>query len=282
MPNFPIVDSHLHIWDPDYIRYPWLDGDPLLNRRYLLSDYEEAFSKVDVEAMIFVQCEADSAHFLKEAEWVASQKSAAIRGMVAWAPLEKGGAVEEDLVKLKRHPELRGIRRIIQFEDDLEFCLRPKFIEGIRMLNQHDLSFDICVDHRHMSNTLKMVEQLPDTKMVLNHIGKPAIAAGEMEPWASQMYELAQHRNVTCKISGVATEAAKEWQVADLTPYLDVAFDSFGFTRTMFGGDWPVTLNAVQPTRWIAILDEYLKGSSPAELKRFWRDNAADFYRVSL
>lgn len=280
MPDFPIVDSHLHIWDPDHIRYPWLDADPLLNRRYLLPDYADAFSSVEVEALVFVQCEADFSAFLDEADWVASQEASRIRGMVAWAPLEKGAAVEEDLVKLKRHPQLRGIRRIIQFEDDLEFCLRPEFVEGVRTLADHGLSFDICIDHRHMANTLKMVERLPEVPMILDHIGKPAIAAGQIEPWASQMRELARHENVVCKISGVATEAAKDWRPEDLVPYLDIAFDAFGFGRTMFGGDWPVTLNAVEPRRWIALLDDYLEGANPADLKRFWRDNAATVYRL--
>lgn len=280
MPDFPIVDSHLHIWDPSHIHYPWLEADPLLNRRFLLPDYDDAFATVDVEAMVFVQCEADFAAFLEEAEWVASQNDPRIRGMVAWAPMEKGAAVENDLIKLKRHAQLRGIRRIIQFEEDVNFCLRPEFIEGVRTLADHDCSFDICIDHRHMANTLKMVEQLPEVRMVLDHIGKPAIAAGEMEPWRSQMYELAQHDNIVCKISGVATEASKEWGAADLTPYLDVAFDAFGFDRTMFGGDWPVTLNAVEPKRWISLLDAYLAGTDTADLRRFWRDNAAAFYRL--
>lgn len=280
MPDFPIVDSHLHIWDPDNIHYPWLGADPLLNRCYLIPDYDDAFASVEVEAMVFVQCEANFAAFLDETDWVASQNDQRIRGMVAWAPLEKGAAVEEDLLKLKRHPQLRGIRRIIQFEDDLDFCLRPEFIEGVRTLADHDLSFDICIDHRHMENTLRMLDRLPDVRMVLDHIGKPAIAAGTMEPWASQMRELAQHENIVCKVSGVATEAAREWRTADLTPYLDVAFDAFGLSRTMFGGDWPVTLNAVEPGRWIALLDDYLAGTDAAELKRFWHDNAAAFYRL--
>lgn len=284
MPAFPIVDTHLHIWDPGRIRYPWLDGNALLNRPYLLPDYRRAFSSVEVEAMVFAQCEADFAAFAEEADWVAAQAEAdpRIRAMVAWAPLEKGKAVEADLLRLKRHKILRGIRRIIQFEDDIDFCLRPQFIEGVRMLAAHGLSFDICIDYRHMANTLRFVEKLPEVPMILDHIGKPAIRDGRMQPWASQMRELARFGNVVCKVSGVATEAARDWKADDLKPYLDVAFAEFGMGRTMFGGDWPVTLQAVEPSRWIGILDAWLAGRDEKELRAFWRDNAIRAYRLAI
>lgn len=284
MPAFPIVDTHLHIWDPKAIRYPWLDGNALLDRPYLLDDYRKAFASVDVEAMVFLQCEADFSAFMQEADWVAEQAKAdpRIRAMVAWAPLEKGKAAEADLLLLKRHPILRGIRRIIQFEDDIDFCLRPDFIEGVRLLPQHGLSFDICIDHRHMANILRFVERLPEVPMILDHIGKPPIRDGKMLPWASQMRELAKFPNVVCKISGLATEAKPDWKPADLVPYLDVAFEAFGLPRTMFGGDWPVTLQAVEPSRWIALLDDYLKGAAETDLRRFWRDNAIKTYRLDI
>ena len=284
MPAHPIIDTHLHLWDPALIRYPWLDGNALLNRPWLLEDYRAAFAGVEVEAMVFLQCEAEFAAFEQEADWVAGQAKAdpRIRAMVAWAPLEKGRAVEADLVRLKRHAILRGIRRIIQFEDDIDFCLRPDFVEGVRTLADHGLSFDICVDHRHMASVLKFVEKLPEVPMILDHIGKPAIRDGRLEPWASQMRALATFDNVVCKISGVATEAAWDWKADDLTPYLDVAFEAFGMGRTMFGGDWPVTLQAVEPNRWIAILDAYLEGQTDSDRTAFWRNNAIKTYRLGL
>jgi len=284
LPGFPIVDTHLHIWDPALIRYPWLDGNDLLNRPYLLDQYDREFASVEVEAMVFVQCEADFSAFMEEADWVSEQAKAdpRIRGMVAWAPLEKGRAVEADLLRLKQHAILRGIRRIIQFEDDIEFCLRPDFIDGVRLLPQHGLSFDICIDYRHMANVLRFVEQLPGVPMILDHIGKPCIREGQMQPWARQMRELAEFPNVVCKVSGVATEARPDWKTEELIPYLDVAFEAFGFGRTMFGGDWPVTLQAVEPSRWIGLLDDYLAGSPEGDLRRFWRDNAISTYRLGI
>jgi L-fuconolactonase len=284
VPNCPIVDTHLHLWDPGRISYPWLAGNALLNRSYQLEDYRRACTGFAVDAMVFVQCEADFAAFMQEADWVAEQarRDPRIKGMVAWAPLEKGRAVETDLAALKRHAILRGIRRIIQFEDDIDFCLRPAFIEGVRTLASFGLSFDICIDHRHMANILKFVAAAPDVTMILDHIGKPAIRDGAFEPWASQMRELAAFPHVFCKVSGVATEARADWTPEDLRPFIDVAFEEFGLARTFFGGDWPVTLQAIQPWRWVAMLDEVLASTSEADRKKFWRENGARVYRLDL
>src|SRR5689334_13196191 len=157
MPDFPIIDTHLHLWDPAQLSYPWLQAVPALNRPFLLPELRRVSRDVDVEAFVFVQCEADFDQFEAEADWVAGQAAIEprIKGLVAWAPLEKGRAVEADLARLARHHLLRGIRRIIQFEPDLDFCLRTNFIEGVRTLAAFDLSFDICIDHRHLANTIR-------------------------------------------------------------------------------------------------------------------------------
>lgn len=283
MPLSPIIDTHLHLWDPLLIRYPWLETNALLNRRYMIDDYRAAIRALPVEAMVFVQCEADPSQFEAEANWVSevSKQETRIKGLVAWAPLEKGTAVRSDLERLKRHQILRGIRRIIQFESDMEFCLGRDFIEGVRTLREFDLSFDICIDYRQMQNILKFVELIPDVQMVLDHIGKPDIKNGAISPWAEQIRELARFPNVSCKISGVATEAHHDrWTNAELKRFIDTAIDAFGFDRIMFGGDWPVALQAIEYQTWVKILDNIIGSASATEQHKFWRDNAARFYRI--
>lgn len=279
----PIVDTHLHLWDPKKLRYAWLDGNPVLDQAYGLDRYNAATEGLGVEAMVFLQCEVDTAQYQDEADWIAelAKVDPRIRGMVAWAPLEKGRAVAADLERLARHDILRGIRRIIQFEPDVDFCLRPDFIEGVRTLADFDLSFDICVDQRTMANALKFAAQVPDVPMILDHIGKPRIKAGEMEPWASEMRELAAMPHVVCKISGVATEADHaNWTDDQLKRYVEVAIDAFGFDRVMFGGDWPVAVQAIEYRRWVELLDGILASASDVERQKFWHDNAVRFYRL--
>ncbi len=283
MPDFPLVDTHLHLWDPRGLRYSWLDGNAVLNRPYLLDDYATATAGLNIEAMVFLQCEVEPAQFLDEAAWVAglAKRDPRLAGMVAWAPLEKGRSVAADLQRLARHDILRGVRRIIQFEPDLDFCLRPDFVEGVRTLADFGLSFDICIDHRHMANALKFAAAIPEVPMILDHIGKPAIKDGIMEPWASQMRELARLPHVSCKISGVATEADHAaWTEEDLRRYISVAIDAFGFDRVLFGGDWPVAVQAISYPRWVNVLDNILAATPLADRRKFWRDNAVRFYRL--
>ncbi|MHB0859344.1 MAG: amidohydrolase family protein, partial [Anaerolineae bacterium] len=147
MPSFPIVDTHLHVWDPNHLRYPWLDAIPLLNKPYLLADYDAACGDVPVAQMVFVQAEADFAQFREETAWVTelARQDPRLAGIVSWAPLERGDAVRGDLERLAQNPLVKGIRRIIQFEVDPAFCLRPGFVEGVQALPDYGLCFDLCI-----------------------------------------------------------------------------------------------------------------------------------------
>ena len=283
MPSLPLVDTHLHIWNLDRLRYPWLASAPLLNKNHLIEDYRRACGPVQVAKMVFLQCECDFALFQEEADWVTEVAAVdpRIRGIVPWAPLEKGDAAEADLARLASNPLIKGIRRIIQFEADQEFCLRPDFVRGVQLLPRHGLSFDLCINHRQLANTLKLVRQCPNVKFIMDHIAKPDIKACLLDPWRAEMRELAALPNVWCKMSGLVTEADfQKWTAADLRPYINHVIDCFGFDRVIFGGDWPVSTQATDYPRWVATLDDALKGASPDELHKLYVRNAEAFYRV--
>ncbi|MEY2878487.1 MAG: hypothetical protein RLZZ15_867 [Verrucomicrobiota bacterium] len=283
MPNFPIIDTHLHIWDLGRIRYPWLVKVPLLNRNHLIADYRRACGPVAVAKMVFVQCECDPALSQQEADWVTevARTEPRLRGIVAQAPLEKGDAAGDAIAALAANPLVKGVRRLIQSEADDAFCVRPDFVRGVQLLHAHGLSFDLCIFHRQLANAIKLVRQCPDVRFVLDHIGKPDIKAGKLDPWRAELRELATLENVVCKLSGLATEADHaKWTPADLRPYIDHVIACFGFDRVMFGGDWPVSTQATDYPRWVATLDDALKGSSHDELHRLYVRNAEEFYRV--
>lgn len=283
MPHFPIVDTHLHIWDLSRLRYPWLASVPSLNKNHLIADYRRACGPVAVAKMVFLQCECDPTQFQAEADWVTevAKTDPRIRGIVPWAPLEKGEAAGDALLKLATNPLVKGIRRIIQFEADQEFCLKPGFVRGVQSLHAHGLSFDLCINHRQLANTIKLVRQCPNVRFILDHIAKPDIKAGLLDPWRAELRELARMENVWCKLSGLVTEADHaKWTPADLKPYIDHVMECFGFDRVMFGGDWPVSTQATDYPRWVTTLDEALRGSSPDELHRLYVWNAESFYRL--
>jgi L-fuconolactonase len=202
--------------------------------------------------------------------------------MVASLPLEKGKAVTPELDRLCRHPGLRGIRRLIQDKPDPAFCIKPDFIQGVKLLASKNLTFDICIYHRQMPSAIEMVHRCPEVRFVLDHIGKPGIKVGLLDPWRQHMKQLAAMPNVHCKISGVITEADHgNWTREQLKPYILHAIDAFGFDRVMFGGDWHVLELAGTYPQWVEILDWAIEGATEAEKRKLFRDNAIRFYRLA-
>jgi L-fuconolactonase len=284
MPAFPIVDAHVHLWDPEVMRIPWLDGFAELNRPFGLAEYREHSAGVDVGAFVYVQVDVYPAYGLSEARRAAEQAAAdpRLQAIVAYAPLEDGARVRsylDDLVRVS--PLVRGVRRITQGEADPAFCLRPGFVEGVRQLPGYGLSCDLCILHHQLGPTLELVRRCPEVSFMLDHIGKPAIRAGELEPWRAQLAELASLPNVSCKISGVATEADHAtWTVEEIAPYIAHALDVFGAGRLAFGSDWPVVLQAGGYRRWAETLDALTGHLSTAAQRKLWAENARRFYRI--
>lgn len=285
MPAFPIIDTHLHVWDPQRVPMAWLrEASPILARPYHVEDYRAACGSVEVEAMVFVECFVDPGHFEDEVRFVEDEakRDPRLKGIVAQAPLEDGGAVAEFLARLKaNHPKLRGIRRIIEFDPDPDFCLRPAFIDGVRALAPLGLHFEINVNYRQMDKVLQLVPQVPEVRMILDHCGKPGIREGRLDLFRRHMRALAKYPNVWCKLSDLPVEADRQrWTRDQIRPYVDTVIETFGFGRAIYAGDWPVCLQAVTLPDWVALLDEALAGSSEAELRRLYRDNAVAFYRL--
>jgi L-fuconolactonase len=262
----------------------WLDGNDLLNRPYGLAAYAEHTAEIDIAAMVYLQVEVEPPYALLEAQWVVERaaEDPRIQGIVPWAPLEYGERARAFLAALTGLGSLvKGIRRIIQFEHDLEFCLQPDFIRGVQLLSEYGLSFDICVDHRHLRNATEMVRRCPETSFILDHIGKPNIAQRELTPWREQVRALAAYPNVMCKLSGLVTEADQaRWTTDDLAPFVQHVLEVFGEDRVAYGGDWPVVLQAASYRRWFETAEQLTAHLMPEAQQKLWADNARRFYRL--
>ncbi len=283
MEKFPIVDTHVHLWHPERLRYPWLTEVPALNRPYLLKDYNAASGELDIESIVFVQCDTHPDDGLKETTWVtdlATTVEPRIQGIVAWAPLEEGAQVAPFVEKLAENPLVKGIRRLIQSES-VDFCIQPDFVSGVKTLSRYGLNFDICIFHPQLANAIRLVEQCPHVQFILDHIGKPDIKNQLFDPWKQEIQTLATFPNVHCKISGLVTEADVEaWTPADLQPYIEHVITCFGFDRVIYGSDWPVSTQASVYPRWVQTLREAVSGYSSEEVRNLFRDNAIRFYRL--
>ena len=283
MIDYPIVDSHVHLCDPQQFTYAWMKKAPQLNRLVLPQEFLEKAKPVEIDQFVFVEVVVDAPQRLGEAKWVESlaKEEPRLKGMVASAPLEKGAKAAADIDKLRKLSTLRSVRRLIENEPDADFCIQDDFIAGLKLLAPHDIAFDICVFHHHLPNVIKMVRSRPDVRFVLDHIGKPPIRAGELDPWRQNIKELAGHANVWCKISGVSTEADHQnWTRDEIRPYIAHAIECFGFDRVMYGSDWHVLELAGTIPDWVDIVDWVTEGASAEEKRKLFRDNAISFYKL--
>ena len=283
MPSFPIIDTHVHIYDPAYLTYHWMKNVPRLNKPHLMTDFTRLTAGVEVDKIVFVEVDVAVGQHLDEARWVAlqAQTDNRLRGMVASMPLEKGLAVERDLAAYAEMAIARGARRLIESHPEPGWCLRETFVEAVKVLPKYDLTFDLCLFHPQLGEVIQLVRLCPEVKFIVDHIAKPGIKLGLTEPWQGQMRILAKLPNVWCKISGVVTEADHlAWTAEQVIPYIAHAIDCFGFDRVLFGGDWPVSELATTYQGWVDLVDRVIAGSSEAEIRKLYRDNAIEFYRL--
>lgn len=291
MPDFPVVDTHLHIWDFNRLDYSAFAGHPLFGQSYQIEDYQRDCGDVEVEAMVFLECYADftptSGQYLEEIEFVedSARRDARIKGIVPMAPLEHGASVEPLLQTMAtQHPDVKGIRRIVEFDPDPRaLTLSKNFIDGVNLLEKFGFHFEINVNHTQMDIVREFVQHIPNVPMILDHCGKPGIKEGAIEQYRRDVSELAQHPNLHIKLSDLPVEADHDnWHENEIRPYIEATIDAFGFARTIYASDYPILLQATTMEQWVALLDRAFAGVPVADLKRFYRDNANAFYRLGL
>lgn len=283
MPDFGIIDTHVHLWDLSRLRYTWLDGNPTLDRTYLPADFWAAHGPVTVEQMVFIQAECLSSQAMDEARWATglAEQEPRIGGIVPSAPLENGKAVEDTLAELARWPRVKGIRRLLSLESDAEFCLRPGFLAGLRLLPQLGLSFDVCIRYDQLAPAVRMVRACPDVQFILDHVGAPRVRDGAREPWASLIRTMAELPNVVCKMSGLVSFADMATQTRDdFRPYADQVLECFGFDRVLYASDWPVLAVGMPYPGWVETVEWFAEGCSDDERRKLFRDNARRVYRL--
>lgn len=239
------IDAHHHLWDLSRREQGWLDDPALttIRRTFTVADFERdaAAARIDHGVLVQVLPDADETReFLATAA-----QSEALAGVVGWADLTAPDIADE-LAALRAAPGgdlLVGIRHLVQGEADPQWLSRPDVRRALKAVADAGLRYDLLTYPHQLPSAIDTVRALPDAVFVLDHVSKPPIASGELEPWASHVRELAAEPNVFCKLSGMVTEADPEaWTVESLRPYVDVVLDAFGPSRIMFGSDWPVCL----------------------------------------
>ena len=293
MPNFPIIDTHLHVWDQTRLKYSAFDRHPLFGHPYHVEDYQRDCGDLEVEAMVFLECYADfwdgGGQYIEEIEFVEDEqkRDPRIKAIIPMAPLEWGKGALPILNEMRdKHPSVKGIRRIMEFDaDPRALTLSDGFVEGVNLLEQFGWSFDINPNYTQMDIIREFVPRISrGVPMILDHCGKPGIKQGAIEQYREDVRHLAHYPNMWVKLSDLPPYAGPNWTEADLRPYIEATLEAFGPERTIYAGDYPILLQSTTLTEWVAILDRAFAdfGLSEAETRAIYRDNAVKFYRLEL
>ncbi|HCW08766.1 MAG TPA: amidohydrolase [Cytophagales bacterium] len=274
-----VIDSHQHFWKYDPIRDAWINDEmPQLKKDFLPIDLQPLLTKNKIDGCVAIQADQseNETEFLLEL----AVKNSSIEGVVGWINLSAPN-VEEKLNYFSKFKKLKGFRHIVQAEPDDRFMLRPDFMNGIRLLKKFNFTYDVLIYPKQFPAAIELVNLFPDHKFVIDHLAKPNIKNKEINSWKQYMNNMAQNKNVYCKISGMTTEANwKNWKASEFTPYLDVVFESFGVDRIMYGSDWPVCLLAATYEQQLKIIQDYIQSLTNENQFKVMGKNAKDFYNL--
>jgi len=277
-----LIDAHVHCWDPTQLSYPWLSGLPVLQRPFLPDALTAPSQRIRPDGMVFVQCECLPDQATAEVAWVSglADAGAPVVGIVGYAPMHDTEATRAVLAAYATNPRVCGVRRNIQGEAP-GFACTPAYVASVRLAAAASLTVDLCITHDQLPDILRLVDQCAEAVFVLDHCGKPPVASRETSPWAAQLRALAAFPNVSCKLSGLATEDGPEWSSSSVAPYLETALQSFGPGRCMFGSDWPVLTLAGEYAQWYDAVADALTAYDAPERAEVWSGTARRTYDIA-
>ncbi len=260
------IDTHLHVWDLGRASYPWLTSalDPI-NRSFALDEALPQLAQAGIDGVILVQ----AANSVADSQALFAVQSPLVCGVVAWIDLLHPAEVDHQMDRWSEHRTFVGVRHLIHNEPDPDWLARATVRRSLAHLAARNLAYDVvAVLPRHLEHARAIADEMPELRLIIDHLGTPPVGASSREPWTTLIRDLSRRPNVFVKLSGLTTLGSGSATSAALQPYVDLALDAFGPERLMYGGDWPVsTLAAPYASTW-ATANELLLALSPDERRR--------------
>ncbi len=282
----PIIDTHQHLWDLKKVKLPWLKNEAVksIRRSFLMSDYLKATEGLHVVKTVYMEVNVQPSDQVREAEYVIDlcrrKDNPMAAAVIGGSPQSKD--FKQYISKFADNPYVKGVRTVLHDPDRPRgLCLEPQFVENIRLLGKLGMSYDLCMRPGEFLDAAKLVEKCPDTRFVVDHCGNMNVQSTDKKlraRWMKGMREIAQHKNVVCKISGIIVTAKKDWQPDDLAPNMTFCMETFGEDRAYFAGDWPVCTLRASFKQWVNALKHIVRNKSPQFQRKLFHDNAVKFY----
>ncbi len=279
------IDAHHHVWDLSVRDQDWIVGEAMvpIRQNFSMKDLRTSIADTGIEKTILVQTVTD---YAETPEFLALANSdQIIAGVVGWLDIDSPTALAhlDSYFDLPGAQYLVGIRDIAQGHADPDYLSRSTVIDNVKDLGKRGLTYDLLTKTRELPTAIELVKSVPDVQFVMDHISKPFIASGEMEPWGTLMRKLASLPNVVCKVSGMVTEASwSTWTATDFRPYVDLLLEVFGPKRLMFGSDWPVCTLAGTYSQVVKLAEEVTASLSREEKEDFWGRTAIQTYGLPI
>lgn len=273
-----IIDSHQHFWKYSPVDHGWISEDMgVLKRDFLPDNFISLIDHHAITGTVAVQAdqtEAETLFLLSLAK-----QFPFIKGVVGWVDLRDPNLTTK-LHEFQAHPQLKGFRHVVQSESK-GFLIQPKFISGVKTLAEYGFTYDLLIYHHQLPEALAFADQTRNVKIVVDHIAKPSIKTGEKTHWELNMAALSTFPNISCKLSGMVTEANwKNWSYQQIEPFMDEVFEAFGPDRIMYGSDWPVCLVAGSYDDQFSVVMKYISRLSDSEKRKVLGENAKRFYNL--
>jgi len=275
------IDSHQHFWKYNESEYDWIDDSmAVLRKDFLPADLWKELRNNGIDCSVAVQARQT----VEETRWLLqlAMENDFVKGVVGWVDMRRID-VEDELENLALNRKLKGLRHVLQDEADDRFMLREDFLRGISKLKKFGLTYDILIFPKHIKYATEMVNKFSTQPFVVDHIAKPVIREGKIEPWRTDLQELALRPNVYCKLSGMVTEARwHNWEKDDFTACMEAVLEAFGPGRIMFGSDWPVCTVAAKYEQVLGIVTDFIRELSETEQAKIMGENAIEFYNLAV
>lgn len=276
-----IVDTHLHLIYRNRLAYPWLSSVPPLDADFTYDLYEREARRLGIVSALHMEVDVAPDQIERETDFVAElagQGGSLLAGAIASCRPEDPDFAA-CLERARANPFVKGFRRVLHVMAD-DLSEGTLFRENIKRLAGTDLTFDLCVLPHQLGRAMALIDLAPDVSFVLDHCGVPDVKGGGFDVWKGPIAEIARRSNVTVKLSGLPAYGAENWTLEDLKPYFGQVAESFGFSRMVWGSDWPVCTLGGGLSTWIGATHALLSGVSLEERSRVLSGNARALWKL--